>query len=70
MMQLLIAPRIKAYRYRHHLSRRDFGELMGVSPQAVCKWETGLCCPDIMLLPALSRVLGCMIDDLFAEGGV
>lgn len=68
MPQILIAPRIKAYRYHHRLSQRDFGELMGVSPQAVCKWERGLCCPDIILLPALSRVLGCMIDDLFTDG--
>ena len=70
MSRILIAPRIKAYRYQHNLSQRDFGELMGVSAQAVCKWERDLCCPDIILLPALSRVLGCMIDDLFAEAGV
>lgn len=70
MPQLLIAPRIKAYRYHHRLSQRDFGELMGVSPQAVCKWERSLCCPDILLLPHLARVLGCMIDDLFTESGV
>lgn len=69
MSQILIAPRIKAYRDQHRLSQRDFGELMGVSPQAVCKWEQNLCCPDILLLPHLARVLGCMIDDLFAESG-
>ena len=68
MPKILIATRIKAYRHQHYLSQRDFGELMGVSPQAVCKWERGLCCPNIILLPALSRVLGCMIDDLFADG--
>ena len=69
MSRILIAPRIKAYRHEHRLSQRDFGALMGVSAQAVCKWEQELCCPDIILLPALSRVLGCMIDDLFAEVG-
>lgn len=39
MSRILIAPRIKAYRYEHHLPQRDFGETDGVSAQAVCKWE-------------------------------
>ena len=62
-----IAGRIRAYRKAHRLSQSEFGELVGVSPQAVNKWEHDLCCPDILLLPLLAEVLGCRVDDFFEK---
>lgn len=38
---------------------------LGVTPQAVSKWENNLSCPDIMLLPELSKLYHTSIDDLF-----
>ena len=39
--------------------------MLGVTPQAVCKWEQNLCYPDIFTLPHLARILGCQTDDFF-----
>ena len=59
--------RVKRYRRENGLSQRSFGELMGITAQAVCKWEAGMCYPDITLLPQLARILGCSTDDFFNE---
>ena len=62
---ITIAGKIKSFRNEKNLSLREFGKLIGVSAQAVCKWEQGICCPDVSLLPHLARMLGCAIDDFF-----
>ena len=62
---ITIADKIKTYRSENNLSQKDFGELIGISPQAVCKWEQNICYPDIFFLPYLARILGCKIDDFF-----
>ena len=56
---------IKEYRGEHKLSQNDFGRLIGVSAQAVFKWENEVCFPDITLLPSLADILRCKIDDFF-----
>lgn len=63
--KILIAKKIKEFREQSQLSQLEFGKLMGVTPQAVCKWEKELCYPDIILLPDLARVLNCRIEDFF-----
>ena len=63
--RITIADKIKAYRSENNLSLKEFGKLLGVSAQAVSKWEQNTCCPDIVLLPYLARMLNCMIDDFF-----
>ena len=63
--RIFISKKIKEYRTTHGLSQSEFGKLLGVSAQAVCKWENELCYPDIVLLPFLAELLGCQIDDFF-----
>lgn len=41
---------------------------LGLSAQAVSKWERGLTCPDLAMLPTLAIVFGVTIDALFAAG--
>ena len=60
-----IAERIKTYRSENNLSLKEFGKLIGVSAQAVCKWEQNTCYPDIIFLPNLARILNCTTDDFF-----
>ena len=51
------------------LTQEQLGQLVGVSAQAVSKWEKGGA-PDVELLPALADRLGVTIDALFGrEGG-
>ena len=58
--------RIKNFRLRRDLTQERLAELLGVSAQAVSKWETGASCPDISLLPQISAALGVTLDELFA----
>lgn len=40
---------------------------LGVSAQAVSKWERQLSCPDVSLLPAMADIFGVSIDELFVK---
>ena len=60
-----IAKRLKEYRKENGLSMSDLGALIGVSAQAVCKWEQEKCYPDIVFLPNLANLLSCTVDDFF-----
>lgn len=66
---ITIADKIKAYRNENNLSLKEFGKLIGVSAQAVCKWEQNTCYPDIIFLPHLARILNCTTDDFFEMHG-
>ncbi|UVI29192.1 pentapeptide repeat-containing protein [Paenibacillus spongiae] len=57
--------RIRTHRLEQELTQQELGDLLGVTSQAVSKWETGLAAPDIALLPKLSRIFKCSIDSLF-----
>lgn len=47
------------------LTLRQLGERLGVSAQAVHKWERGINYPDITLIPLVAHVLEISIADLF-----
>ena len=55
------------YRREHRLTQGEFGELLGVSTQAVSKWEREICYPDIFLLPDISELIGISIDDMMGK---
>jgi len=55
---------IAKYRKLKGYTQEHLGELVGVSGQAVSKWENGGI-PDTYLLPTISKVLGVSIDALF-----
>ena len=63
--QIKICDKIKEYRKTHKLSQSEFGKLLGVSAQAVFKWEQEICYPDITFLPHLAKILGCKAEDFF-----
>ena len=60
----LIGSMISLMRREKGLTGERFGELLGVSPQAVSKWENGKCLPETSMLPLISGVLGVSIDSL------
>ena len=45
--------RISARRRDKGLTQEALANILGVSNQAVSKWEGDICCPDIALLPLL-----------------
>ncbi|MDD7675850.1 MAG: helix-turn-helix transcriptional regulator [Eubacteriales bacterium] len=64
--QFGLGENIARQRKMQGLTQDALGALLGVSAQAVSKWERQLACPDIMLLPSLAAVLGVTLDQLFA----
>ena len=63
-MELKIGEKISKYRKLKGFTQEQLGESVGVSGQAVSKWENGGV-PDTYLLPTISKVLGVSIDALF-----
>lgn len=57
---------IKALRQARGVTQETVAEALGVSSQAVSKWERDAAAPDIALLPAISTYFGVSIDRLFA----
>ncbi len=65
-MHIDIGARIKKFRLACSMTQEHLANRLGVSAQAVSKWESGTNMPDIQLLPDLSVIFGISIDDLFA----
>ena len=63
-MDMTIGKRIAQLRKEKGLTQEELAVRMGVSPQAVSKWENDQTCPDISALPALSKLLGVTVDEL------
>lgn len=48
-------------------TQTTLAEKIGISPQAVSKWECGIGFPDVMLFPVIAEVLSVPIGNLFGE---
>lgn len=63
-MNETIGNRISKYRKARSMTQEDLANKLGVSSQAVSKWENDASCPDISLLPQLCKILGITSDEL------
>lgn len=59
-----IGENVRAFRKQNGFTQEELAGRLGVSYQAVSKWENGATAPDISLLPELAAVLGTSIDAL------
>ena len=59
-----IGKQIKKYRTEKGITQEKLGQIIGVTTQAVSRWERGGM-PDVEVLPLLSDALGVSIDALF-----
>lgn len=66
-MKSMISTKIRNYRTQLGLSQDALAEKLGVTAQAVSKWECAQAYPDIELLPELAAIFHIAIDDLFYE---
>ena len=62
-----IGDTIARFRKEKGWTQAELGEKLGVSNQAVSKWESGMTMPDVMLLPSLADIFGIYIDQLFSR---
>lgn len=60
-----IGNKIKELRKQKGITQEQLAESIGVSFQAVSKWETGVALPDITLAPMLAVYFGVSMDELF-----
>ena len=59
-----VSATIRRLRRERGLTQEALAQAVGVSPQAISKWETGQTMPDITLLLPISKVLGIGVNEL------
>lgn len=64
MEQLKIGEQITFLRKQKGLTQEQVAQALGVSNQAVSKWESAQCSPDIQLLPEIAQYFNVSIDRL------
>ena len=66
-MDQTLGKRISANRKRLGLTQDQLAEQLGVTAQAVSKWENDQSCPDIATLPRLAEIFGITTDELLGR---
>lgn len=64
MTTVRIHEQIAFLRKQKGLTQEALANALGVTNQAVSKWESAQCCPDIQLLPVLAGMFGVSVDEL------
>lgn len=62
--QVDFGKRVKSFRLRKNYSQKEIALRIGVSEQAVSKWENGECLPDVYNLKLLAQILHISVDSL------
>ena len=66
MDQTKIGSLIRTLRTEQGMTQLQLAQALGVTDRAVSKWERGLGCPEVSLLPGLERLLGVPLERLLA----
>lgn len=66
-MEGTLGKRIATYRKKLGLTQDQLAEKLGLTAQAVSKWENDLSCPDITVLPKLADIFGVTTDALLGR---
>lgn len=62
---MTLGNKIAHHRKKQNITQEALAQQLGVTNQAVSKWESDQCCPDVMLLPKIADIFGSTIDELF-----
>lgn len=60
-----IGNKIRELRKQRGITQEQLAESIGISFQAVSKWENNIALPDITLVPVLASYFGVSMDELF-----
>ena len=66
-VNIVLAANILKYRKKSGLSQEELANKLGVTFQAVSKWENAKAAPDISFLPIMADIFDCYIDELFSR---
>ncbi len=61
---MTINSQILKLRNKKGITQEELASVLGVTNQSVSKWELGICCPDIQLIPKLAEFFGVTSDEL------
>lgn len=64
-MNVQIGEKIRALRKQKNISQEVLAQYLGVSFQAVSKWENGTALPDVTMIPAIASFFDVSTDELF-----
>ena len=64
---MTLGNRISQYRKEKGLTQEGLAQALGVTNQAVSKWESDQNCPDVLLLPKIAEFFGISLDALFGR---
>ena len=64
---MTLGARIAALRKQHNITQEALAQKLGVTNQAVSKWESDQCCPDVTLLPKIADIFEISLDALFGR---
>lgn len=64
-MQLNLGTKIRELRRRDGRTQEALAQVLGVTSQAVSRWESGGAYPDMNLIPSIANYFGVTIDELF-----
>lgn len=59
-----LGKRIMALRKAAGMTQEQVAERLGVSPQAVSKWENDVSCPDVTMIPRIAQLFNVSTDEL------
>lgn len=64
-MKINIAKRLRQLRLNKEITQEELAVILGVSAQAISKWECGDSYPDITIIPSIAVYFGISLDELF-----
>ncbi|MDD4493968.1 MAG: helix-turn-helix transcriptional regulator [Eubacteriales bacterium] len=67
MANIKIYKQLSFLRKQKGLTQEELAQIFGVTNQSVSKWESGISCPDISLLPDIADCFGVSLDVLFGK---
>ena len=65
MNEIKISKNILILRKKKGITQEELAKALNVSSQAISKWETEVCQPDILILPLIAKYFNVSIDYLF-----
>jgi len=65
-MEIKIGNKIKELRKKRRITQEQLAEKIGVSFQAISKWENNIALPDITLVPVIAHYFGISTDELLS----
>ena len=62
--KIKIGEKIRLLRKKNDVTQDKLADHLGVTPQAVSRWESGVCYPDMNYLPAIADYFSVTMDEL------